>query len=48
MRQLEYLKGGRLWDYHMESLDWMIHSWLNNTNIILADEMGLGKFVQVR
>ena len=31
----------------MQSLNWMIYSWLNNTNIILADEMGLGKTVQV-
>jgi chromodomain-helicase-DNA-binding protein 1 len=46
--QPEYLKGGLLRDYQMESLNWMIYSWLNNTNIILADEMGLGKTVQVR
>jgi chromodomain-helicase-DNA-binding protein 1 len=47
-QQPDYLKGGLLRDYQMESLNWMIYSWLNNTNIILADEMGLGKTVQVR
>jgi chromodomain-helicase-DNA-binding protein 1 len=46
--QPSYLKGGQLRDYQQESLNWMIYSWLNNTNIILADEMGLGKTVQVR
>lgn len=46
--QPAFLKGGgKLRDYQMQSLNWMIYSWLNNTNIILADEMGLGKTVQV-
>ena len=47
--QPAFLKGGgKLRDYQMQSPNWMIYSWLNNTNIILADEMGLGKTVQVR
>ena len=45
--QPEFLQGGQLRDYQMQSLNWMIYSWFNNTNIILADEMGLGKTVQV-
>ena len=45
--QPAFLKGGTLRDYQLQSLNWMIYGWLNNTNIILADEMGLGKTVQV-
>lgn len=46
--QPAFLKGGgKLRDYQLQSLNWMIYGWLNNTNIILADEMGLGKTVQV-
>lgn len=37
------LSGGQLRDYQLEGLNWMIYSWINNTNGILADEMGLGK-----
>lgn len=47
-QQPEFLKGGTLRDYQLQSLNWMIYGWLQNTNIILADEMGLGKTVQVR
>jgi chromodomain-helicase-DNA-binding protein 1 len=46
--QPPFLHGGELRDYQMQSLNWMIYSWLQNTNIILADEMGLGKTIQVR
>lgn len=28
-------------------MNWLIHSWKNNTNVILADEMGLGKTIQI-
>lgn len=35
--------GGTLRDYQLEGLNWLIYSWMNNTNSILADEMGLGK-----
>jgi hypothetical protein len=35
--------GGALRDYQLEGLNWLIYSWMNNTNAILADEMGLGK-----
>ena len=47
-QQPDFLRGGELRDYQMESLNWMVYSWLHNTNIILADEMGLGKTVQAR
>ncbi len=35
--------GGQLRDYQLEGLNWLVFSWMNNTNGILADEMGLGK-----
>lgn len=47
-RQPDYLQCGELRDYQLQSLNWMIYSWLRNTNVILADEMGLGKTVQAR
>jgi chromodomain-helicase-DNA-binding protein 1 len=42
----EWLKGGKLRDYQLHGLNWLIYSWCNNTNVILADEMGLGKTIQ--
>eukprot|EP00252_Welwitschia_mirabilis_P022955 TRINITY_DN6373_c0_g1_i2.p1 TRINITY_DN6373_c0_g1~~TRINITY_DN6373_c0_g1_i2.p1 ORF type:complete len:1772 (+),score=448.14 TRINITY_DN6373_c0_g1_i2:174-5489(+) len=44
--QPEWLKGGRLRDYQLEGLNFLVNSWKNDTNVILADEMGLGKTVQ--
>ncbi|XP_060174119.1 protein CHROMATIN REMODELING 5 isoform X2 [Lycium barbarum] len=44
--QPEWLKGGKLRDYQLEGLNFMVNSWRNDTNVILADEMGLGKTVQ--
>ena len=35
-----------LHDYQVEGLNWLVHSWINQTNVILADEMGLGKTAQ--
>lgn len=46
--QPAFLCGGELRDYQLQSLNWMIYSWMRNINIILADEMGLGKTVQAR
>jgi chromodomain-helicase-DNA-binding protein 1 len=40
------LKGGKLRDYQLEGLNFLVNSWRNDTNVILADEMGLGKTVQ--
>ncbi|XP_022632423.1 probable ATP-dependent DNA helicase CHR23 isoform X2 [Vigna radiata var. radiata] len=44
--QPEWLKGGKLRDYQLEGLNFLVNSWRNDTNVILADEMGLGKIVQ--
>ncbi|CAN0922487.1 Protein CHROMATIN REMODELING 5 [Linum grandiflorum] len=44
--QPEWIKGGKLRDYQLEGLNFLVNSWRNDTNVILADEMGLGKTVQ--
>ncbi|KAK8958001.1 CHD3-type chromatin-remodeling factor PICKLE [Platanthera zijinensis] len=44
--QPDWLKGGKLRDYQLEGLNFLVNSWRNDTNVILADEMGLGKTVQ--
>eukprot|EP00357_Protocruzia_adherens_P021885 CAMPEP_0115046674 /NCGR_PEP_ID=MMETSP0216-20121206/48875_1 /TAXON_ID=223996 /ORGANISM="Protocruzia adherens, Strain Boccale" /LENGTH=1611 /DNA_ID=CAMNT_0002429771 /DNA_START=24 /DNA_END=4859 /DNA_ORIENTATION=- len=40
------VSGGKLHDYQLEGMNWLCHSWNENTSVILADEMGLGKTVQ--
>ncbi|RPB16418.1 hypothetical protein P167DRAFT_481275 [Morchella conica CCBAS932] len=40
------LTGGKLKDYQLKGLQWMISLYNNNLNGILADEMGLGKTIQ--
>jgi len=40
-------KGGKLREYQMVGLEWMLSLYNNKLNGILADEMGLGKTVQV-
>ncbi|BBN10806.1 hypothetical protein Mp_5g06580 [Marchantia polymorpha subsp. ruderalis] len=42
-----YLEGGKLREYQMNGLRWMVSLYNNRLNGILADEMGLGKTVQV-
>ncbi|KAL5077735.1 hypothetical protein RYX36_016719 [Vicia faba] len=44
--QPEWLKCGKLRDYQLEGLNFLVNSWINDTNVVLADEMGLGKTVQ--
>ncbi|XP_073225056.1 protein CHROMATIN REMODELING 5-like isoform X6 [Cicer arietinum] len=44
--QPERLKGGKLRDYQLEGLNFLVNSWRNDTNVVLADEMDLGKTVQ--
>eukprot|EP00884_Botryococcus_braunii_P018071 jgi/Botrbrau1/4948/Bobra.0122s0026.1 len=44
--QPDYLTAGKLRDYQLEGLNWLVYSWYTNKNCILADEMGLGKTVQ--
>lgn len=41
-----YLKLGKLRDYQLEGLNWMVYNWARGVNGILADEMGLGKTIQ--
>ena len=37
---------GKMRDYQLQGLNWMIHLYDNGINGILADEMGLGKTLQ--
>lgn len=51
VRAPAYLKppnNGKLREYQMMGLEWMVSLYNNKLNGILADEMGLGKTVQVR
>jgi len=41
-----FIKNGKLRDYQVRGLNWMISLYENNINGILADEMGLGKTLQ--
>ncbi|RYR30974.1 hypothetical protein Ahy_B01g055767 isoform A [Arachis hypogaea] len=41
------LQGGKLREYQMNGLRWLVSLYNNHLNGILADEMGLGKTVQV-
>ncbi len=41
-----YIKNGKLRDYQIRGLNWMISLYENGINGILADEMGLGKTLQ--
>eukprot|EP00656_Telonema_subtile_P037385 TRINITY_DN4159_c0_g1_i2.p1 TRINITY_DN4159_c0_g1~~TRINITY_DN4159_c0_g1_i2.p1 ORF type:complete len:1134 (-),score=426.22 TRINITY_DN4159_c0_g1_i2:94-3495(-) len=40
------LVGGKLKEYQLQGLKWMVSLYNNNLNGILADEMGLGKTIQ--
>ncbi|EDO48116.1 predicted protein [Nematostella vectensis] len=44
--QPSMLVGGRLKEYQLAGLEWMVSLHNNNLNGILADEMGLGKTIQ--
>jgi len=41
-----FIKGGKMRDYQVRGLNWMISLYENGINGILADEMGLGKTLQ--
>ncbi|GMK54535.1 hypothetical protein CspeluHIS016_0111210 [Cutaneotrichosporon spelunceum] len=41
-----YVKGGKMRDYQVQGLNWMVALHHNGINGILADEMGLGKTLQ--
>jgi ATP-dependent helicase STH1/SNF2 len=45
-RQPTMLVGGKLKEYQVKGLQWMVSLYNNNLNGILADEMGLGKTIQ--
>ena len=40
------LPGGRLREYQLEGVNWLLYSWHARRNVLLADEMGLGKTAQ--
>lgn len=40
------MTGGKLKDYQVKGLQWMVSLYNNRLNGILADEMGLGKTIQ--
>src|SRR5208282_1163187 len=44
--QPKLLVGGKLKDYQVKGLQWMVSLFNNHLNGILADEMGLGKTIQ--
>ncbi|KAG2236231.1 hypothetical protein INT48_008591, partial [Thamnidium elegans] len=44
--QPNIMVGGKLKDYQVKGLQWMVSLYNNNLNGILADEMGLGKTIQ--
>ncbi|KAG2230551.1 hypothetical protein INT48_009891 [Thamnidium elegans] len=44
--QPDMLIGGKLKDYQIKGLQWMVSLYNNHLNGILADEMGLGKTIQ--
>lgn len=41
------LAGGKMMDYQLDGLNWLLYKWYQSQNAILADEMGLGKTIQV-
>lgn len=44
--QPNILVGGKLKEYQVKGLQWMVSLYNNRLNGILADEMGLGKTIQ--
>ncbi|KAK1593200.1 SNF2 family domain-containing protein [Colletotrichum navitas] len=46
-RQPPGLRRGKLMDYQIEGVSWILWNYHQSKNVILADEMGLGKTVQV-
>lgn len=41
------LTGGKLMNYQMEGLNWLLYNYHKRKSVILADEMGLGKTLQI-
>ncbi|KAI9788411.1 MAG: hypothetical protein M1816_006936 [Peltula sp. TS41687] len=46
-KQPDTLVGGKLMEYQLEGLNWLLYKWYQGQNAILADEMGLGKTIQI-
>lgn len=46
-KQPALVTGGKLRDYQLQGVKWLMDLWTNGMSGILADEMGLGKTVQV-
>ncbi len=46
-KQPSSLKRGKLMEYQIEGVNWLLYNFHQQQNIILADEMGLGKTVQI-
>ncbi|KAL2196486.1 PHD/FYVE-zinc-finger like domain-containing protein [Corynascus similis CBS 632.67] len=46
-RQPRGLRRGKLMQYQLDGLNWMLYNFRENRSVVLADEMGLGKTVQV-
>lgn len=44
--QANMLVNGKLKEYQIKGLEWLVSLYNNNLNGILADEMGLGKTIQ--
>jgi SNF2 family DNA or RNA helicase len=39
--------GGKLKDYQIDGVNWLLYKWTKRESCILADEMGLGKTIQI-
>jgi chromodomain-helicase-DNA-binding protein 4 len=46
-KQPEAMRRGKVMDYQLEGLAWLLYKYHRGENAILADEMGLGKTVQI-
>lgn len=46
-KQPARLTGGKMMEYQIEGMNWLLYNYHRNKNVILADEMGLGKTIQV-
>lgn len=44
--QAQIMVNGKLKEYQIKGLEWLVSLYNNNLNGILADEMGLGKTIQ--
>lgn len=46
-RQPDCISGGKLMDFQLQGLNWLLNKWQHHRSCILADDMGLGKTVQI-